>query len=92
MLEKLKQYRLDLHQIPELEFDLFKTSAYIEKELKMMGYEIYQTAKTGWIAYKKGKKEEAIAFRTDMDGLPVLEKSNCPYPSKHVGAYACVWA
>lgn len=90
MLEKLKQYRLDLHQIPELEFDLFKTSAYIEKELKMMGYEIYQTAKTGWIAYKKGKKEEAIAFRTDMDGLPVLEKSNCPYPSKHVGAmHAC---
>ena len=55
-----------------------------------MGYEIYQTAKTGWIAYKKGKKEEAIAFRTDMDGLPVLEKSNCPYPSKHVGAmHAC---
>ena len=90
MLEKLKQYRLDLHQIPELEFDLFKTSAYIKAELTKMGYDIYQTAKTGWIAYKKGIKEESIAFRTDMDGLPVLEKSNCPFPSKHIGAmHAC---
>lgn len=90
MLDKLKKYRLDLHQIPELEFDLFKTSAYIKNELTHMGYEIHQTAKTGWIAYKKGLKEESIAFRTDMDGLPVLEKSNCPFPSKHVGAmHAC---
>ncbi|AUD63598.1 amidohydrolase [Tenericutes bacterium MO-XQ] len=90
MIERLKKYRRDLHQIPEISFDLFKTSAYIKKELESMGYEIYQTAFTGWIAYKKGKKETSIAFRSDMDALPVLEKSDYPYPSTHIGKmHAC---
>lgn len=90
MIDLLKKYRCDLHQIPELAFDLFKTSAYIKDELIKMGFEIHQTAKTGWIAYKKGKKETAIAFRSDMDGLPVAEKSDHPFPSKHMGQmHAC---
>jgi hippurate hydrolase len=90
MIERLKRYRKDLHQIPEISFDLFKTSAYIKQELIDMGYEIYQVAITGWIAYKKGKKDTAIAFRSDMDALPVLEKSDYSYPSTHPGKmHAC---
>ena len=90
MIERLKKYRKDLHQIPEISFDLFKTSAYIKKELLDMGYEIHQAAITGWIAYKKGKKETSIAFRSDMDALPVFEKSDYPYPSTHPGKmHAC---
>jgi hippurate hydrolase len=90
MIERLKKYRKDLHQIPEISFDLFKTSTYIKKELIDMGYEIHQAAITGWIAYKKGKKDTAIAFRSDMDALPVLEKSDYPYPSTHPGKmHAC---
>ena len=90
MIERLKKYRKDLHQIPEISFDLFKTSAYIKKELTDMGYEIHQAAITGWIAYKKGKKDTAIAFRSDMDALPVLEKSDYPFPSTHPGKmHAC---
>jgi hippurate hydrolase len=55
-----------------------------------MGYEIHQAAITGWIAYKKGKKDTAIAFRSDMDALPVLEKSDYPFPSTHPGKmHAC---
>ena len=39
---------------------------------------------------KKAKKETAIAFRSDMDGLPVAEKSDHPFPSKHMGQmHAC---
>jgi amidohydrolase len=90
MIERLKKYREDLHQIPELQFELYKTSAYIKEELTNMGYEIHQSAKTGWVAYKKGKKKSSIAFRSDMDGLPVFEKSDYPYPSKHLGQmHAC---
>ncbi len=90
MLDKLKQYRKDLHQIPELEFDLYKTSLYVKEALLNMGYDIYPTAKTGWLAFKKGKKETSIAFRADMDGLPILEKSDSPYPSIHLGKmHAC---
>lgn len=90
MNQRLKKYRCDLHQIPELQFDLFKTSAYIKEELTLMGYDIYPTVKTGWIAYKKGKIESSIAFRSDMDGLPVSEKSDHLTPSLHQGnMHAC---
>ncbi len=90
MDKRLKKYRCDLHQIPELQFDLFKTSLYIKTELTQMGFELYPTAKTGWIAYKKGKLDTAIAFRSDMDGLPVSEKSDHPTPSMHQGnMHAC---
>lgn len=79
----LKTYRRDLHQIPELAFDLFLTSAYIKNELEKMGYEPESVAKTGWIAVKKGSGDEAIAFRSDMDALPVSEKTGVGFQSKH---------
>jgi amidohydrolase len=87
---KLKNYRRDLHQIPELAFDLFLTSAYIKKELESMGYQTISTAKTGLIAIKEGKSNDAIAFRSDMDALPVTELTNASFLSKHEGKmHAC---
>ncbi len=80
---KLKQYRRDLHQIPELAFDLFLTHAYIKKELESMGYETEVVAKTGIITHKKGMSSESIAFRSDMDALPVDEKTHASFSSKH---------
>ncbi len=80
---KLKQYRQELHQIPELAFDLFLTHAYIKRELELMGYAIEVVAKTGIIAQKKGLSSESIAFRSDMDALPVDEKTQVSFTSKH---------
>lgn len=86
----LKKYRQELHQIPELEFDLFKTHAYVKKELESFGYQTETVAKTGLVAVKKGMIEDAVAFRSDMDALPVTEKCNIPYKSKHEGCmHAC---
>lgn len=83
-------YRRDLHQIPELGFDLFLTSEYVKKELIKMGYEPLSMAKTGWVISKPGLSQEAILFRTDMDALPVLEKTNHSFISKHPGKmHAC---
>jgi hippurate hydrolase len=79
----VKKYRHDLHLIPEVGFDLYKTNNYLKEELTLMGYEIEDIALTGIIAIKRGNKEEAIAFRTDMDGLPVEEKTNLEYKSIH---------
>ena len=87
---KLKNYRRDLHQIPELAFDLFLTNAYVKKELEKMGYQTISTAKTGLIAVKDGQSKEAIAFRSDMDALPVTELTNASFLSKHNGKmHAC---
>jgi amidohydrolase len=88
--EKLSQFRKDLHQIPELAFDLYETHAYVKKTLEMMGYVTETVAKTGLIAQKKGKLEESIAFRSDMDALPVTEMTEMVFPSKYPGKmHAC---
>lgn len=90
MNDKLKQYRTDLHQIPELAFDLFKTHAYVKKQLESMGYQTETVAKTGLIAVKHGQRQDAIAFRSDMDALPVTEMTKQSHPSLHPGKmHAC---
>jgi amidohydrolase len=88
--EKLAQFRHELHQIPELAFDLYETHAYVKKTLEMMGYVTETVAKTGLIVQKKGKLEDSIAFRSDMDALPVTEMTEMEFPSKHLGKmHAC---
>ncbi|MBN2300718.1 MAG: amidohydrolase [Acholeplasmataceae bacterium] len=82
-LEKLEKYRRDLHQIPEIAFDLFLTSAYVKNELEQMGYQTETVAKTGLVAIKKGISKNAIAFRSDMDALSVTEKTKVSYQSLH---------
>jgi len=88
--EILTQFRQDLHQIPELAFDLYKTHAYVKDALVKMGYVTETVAKTGIIAQKKGRIEESIAFRSDMDALPVSEMTEMKLSSKHPGKmHAC---
>ncbi|MFU8793664.1 MAG: M20 metallopeptidase family protein [Acholeplasmataceae bacterium] len=90
LTDHLKKHRQTLHQIPEIAFDLFKTHAYIKNELESYGYETETVAKTGLIAIKKGNSKETIAFRSDMDALNVLEKTDVSFQSTHVGKmHAC---
>jgi hippurate hydrolase len=90
LLKTMTKHRQTLHQIPEIAFDLFLTHAYVKEQLESFGYETITVAKTGLIAIKKGKSKETIAFRSDMDALEVLEKTNVVLPSKHVGKmHAC---
>lgn len=90
MINQLQKYRQDLHQIPEIAFDLFKTHAYIKDELMRMGYQPILMAKTGLVISKEGKSKEAILFRTDMDALPVKEMTELRFKSKHEGnMHAC---
>ncbi len=89
-LKRVQMYRRDLHAIPELGYELFKTHTYVESTLKSFGYETTTVAKTGIIAIKEGASKATIAFRADMDGLPIQEQSEVPYRSKHEGVmHAC---
>ena len=86
----LKETRRHLHQIPEIGFDCFITSAYLQKELRSFGYEPIIMAKTGVIAVKPGKSKNAIAFRSDMDALNVLEQTQVDFESQIKGQmHAC---
>jgi len=84
------KWRRDLHQIPEIGFELEQTSRYIKDRLDEMGI-IYRTAaKTGIVALIKGEKPgPTLALRADMDGLPVIEKTGLPFASTNGNMHAC---
>ncbi len=97
MLEMLEKYRRDLHQIPELGFELYKTRKYILESLQKHNCEITEVG-GGICAYfearddeGKGKsRQDTIALRSDMDALPVTEMTGASYCSLHEGSmHAC---
>ena len=92
MVEELRQMRRDLHKIPELGLKEYKTSAYIREKLTSFGITELETwLETGVVAVIRGKgNKEAVAFRADMDALPVTEQTGCDFTSEHVGCmHAC---
>jgi len=88
-MNKLKSYRRDLHQIPELGFLEFKTQQYLLNVVKGFKCQVYQV-KTGLILHFNNNARRTIAFRADMDGLPIHEKTNAKFASAHPGImHAC---
>ncbi|GHC76451.1 M20 aminoacylase family protein [Limoniibacter endophyticus] len=88
------QWRRTLHTIPELDFALHKTSAFVAERLAEFGCDDIVTgvAKTGIVATIKGRlgAGPAIALRADMDALPIDEASGVDFASTHPGImHAC---
>ena len=88
-------WRHALHQIPELLYELHKTSAYVQERLKEIGVDEMATGigQTGVVAVIKGRtdtKGRVIGLRADMDALPINEVNDLDYVSTHPGAmHAC---
>ena len=79
-----------LHRIPELELDLPKTKAYLEEALSPLSCRVFSPVGSALCAWFDFGAQEAIAFRADMDALPIPEKSGSPYASTHPGImHAC---
>jgi len=90
--EQIKQWRHELHAIPEIAFEEFKTAEFVEQKLQSFGLTIYpRMAGTGVIAsITAGNNKKSIALRADMDALPIIEKNKLDYCSKHKGKmHAC---
>ncbi len=88
--QDLITYRRDLHQIPELGFYVYKTSAYVCQVLSTLSCKVDRILQTGVIAYFDFGCEETMAFRADMDALPIQEETGLPYASTHEGCmHAC---
>ncbi|MFD2728422.1 M20 metallopeptidase family protein [Enterococcus camelliae] len=84
--------RRALHQIPELGLQEKETSAYIKKRLAEFGITtVYDLLDTAVVAVLQGEKEgKTLAFRTDIDALPVTEETGVPFASQHPGKmHAC---
>ena len=86
------EVRHHLHAHPELSYQEFETSSYIQSKLKELGVPFEVKANTGVIGLLKGKNPESrvIALRADIDALPILEANDISYVSKNKGVmHAC---
>ncbi|MBC1514551.1 M20 family metallopeptidase [Listeria immobilis] len=85
-------FRRDLHQHPELQWQEFRTTDQVAKELDKLGVPYKRTEPTGLIAdLVGGKPGKTIALRGDMDALPVQElNDSLAYKSTEDGKmHAC---
>ncbi|MDO4545749.1 MAG: amidohydrolase [Bacillota bacterium] len=89
-LEKLKTYRQNLHKIPELGRHLPKTKQYLISVLEQLNCRMTFLCDSGICAFFDKGRTETIAFRGDMDALPIEEATQCTYASTHEGnMHAC---
>ncbi len=73
----------DLHQHPELSSHETQTAAKLAAHLRDLGYTVTEhVGGTGVVAIMKNGAGPTVMFRTELDGLPVEEKTGLPYASK----------
>lgn len=74
---------LDLHQNPELSSHETQTAAKLAARLRTLGYDVTEhVGGTGVVAILKNGAGPAVMLRTELDALPVEEKTGLPYASK----------
>lgn len=79
--------RQDIHAHPELGFQEHRTAEIVANCLREWGYEVHTgIGGTGVVGVLQGDlpgSERSIGLRADMDALPIQEKTDLPYQSKH---------
>jgi amidohydrolase len=94
----IQAWRRDIHEHPELLYDVHRTAAFVAERLREFGCDEVATGlgRTGVVGVIKGRKPAAngdlrvIGLRADMDALPIEEATDLPYASKNKGLmHAC---
>ena len=94
----IQAWRRDIHQHPELLYDVHRTAAFVADRLREFGCDEVATGlgRTGVVGVIKGRKPagkgdlKVIGLRADMDALPIVEATDLPYASKNPGLmHAC---
>jgi amidohydrolase len=86
------EVRRHLHANPELSYQEFETSKFIQSKLSSFRIPFEVKATTGILGIIKGKNPDSrvIALRADMDALPIQEENELGYKSKNAGVmHAC---
>ena len=72
----------DIHSHPELSFQETRTAAKLAAEMRALGYEVTEgIGKTGLVALYKNGPGPIVMVRTELDALPMPEKTGLPYAS-----------
>ncbi len=74
---------VDVHQNPELSSHETQTASKLAARLRSLGYEVTEgVGGTGVVAILKNSAGPTVMLRTELDALPVEEKTGLPYASK----------
>lgn len=72
----------DLHSHPELAFQEVASAGKLAREMRALGFEVTEkVGKTGVVAILRNGAGPTVLVRTDMDALPMEEKTGLPYAS-----------
>ena len=84
LMNKVIEWRHDIHENPELGNREFRTAKKVADHLTSLGMDVETgIAHTGVVGLLTGDLPgPTIAIRADMDALPVVEKTGLPYASK----------
>jgi hippurate hydrolase len=94
----IQAWRRDIHEHPELLYDVHRTAAFVAERLREFGCDEVATGlgRTGVVGVIRGRKPagkgdiKGIGLRADMDALPIEEATNLPYASRTPGKmHAC---
>jgi hippurate hydrolase len=95
LLPEITAWRRDIHENPELLFEVHRTAAKVAGLLRDFGCDevvegIGRTGVVGVIKGKSDRKGRVIGLRADMDALPIIEQTGAEYASKVPGKmHAC---
>ena len=89
LMDKVIEWRHDIHQNPELSNREYRTARKIEAHLRSLNIKVQtKIAYTGVVGLIEGDLPgPTIALRADMDALPVVEKTGLPFASKDKTKY-----
>lgn len=90
---RLIEIRRHLHSHPELSGQEYQTAAYVAGVLSSCGLQVAEgVGKVGVIGELRGQGNDSrlLAIRTDMDALPIQERTGLPFGSRQPGVmHAC---
>ena len=80
---------IDLHRNPELAFQETRTAAALAARMKTLGFDVTTAVgKTGIVAVMRNGAGPTVMMRTELDALPVEEKTGLPFASSVVAKNA----
>jgi amidohydrolase len=77
-----------LHEHPELSMQEHGTAALIQAELEQCGIDTFSCGGTGVVGVLRNGEGPVVAFRADIDALPIKEDTGLPYASTATGTLA----
>ena len=95
LADEITGWRRDLHEHPELQYDVHRTAGIVAEKLRAFGCDevVPGIGRTGVVGIIHGRKKgsgRVLGLRADMDALPIEEASGVAHASKTPGKmHAC---